>query len=153
MGLSNEISFILIFLAVPVQQVKMFCSKLAVRRYLSSSVSCELSWRYASPNLISMFVFFLCVLDWCECRLFLWYWLRDHYYRNNLLFSWALCWLYDLRFLTICLKKKSLSHLQKVLFQEVCLRLGGHSDIHWKGVGPYLTLGQCLYYDFLQHQS
>ena len=38
MGLSNEISFILIFLAVPVQQVKMFCSKLAVRRYLSSSV-------------------------------------------------------------------------------------------------------------------
>ena len=39
MGLSNEISFILIFLAVPVQQVKMFWSKLAVRRYLSSSVT------------------------------------------------------------------------------------------------------------------
>ena len=38
MGLSNEILFILIFLAVPVQQVKMFLSKLAVRRYLSSSV-------------------------------------------------------------------------------------------------------------------
>ena len=38
MGLSNEISFILIFLAVPVQQVKMIWSKLAVRRYLSSSV-------------------------------------------------------------------------------------------------------------------
>ena len=38
MGLSNEIWFILIFLAVPVQQVKMFWSKLAVRRYLSSSV-------------------------------------------------------------------------------------------------------------------
>ena len=38
MGLSNEIWFILIFLAVPVQQVKMFWSKLAVWRYLSSSV-------------------------------------------------------------------------------------------------------------------
>ena len=41
MGLSNEILFILIFLAVPVQQVKMFWSKLAVRRYLSSSVRVE----------------------------------------------------------------------------------------------------------------
>ena len=39
MGLSNEISFILIFLAVPVQQVKMFCSKLAVRRCMSTSVT------------------------------------------------------------------------------------------------------------------
>ena len=39
MGLSNEISFILIFLAVPVQQAKIFCSKLAVGN-VSPSVQC-----------------------------------------------------------------------------------------------------------------